>query len=719
VFKGFLDTEDNKKPAMSHTTTLLRSRRGGGGYSGNGSSSKGNKLATLPLHTSSGTPAASRVFAARSKTQRGRTVIFASISLVLVGLVGGSLYQLRNVDGSPSDRSSSGRTLLDSAALDYQALGVDGPIHDIVIAGCGPAGLTAALFGARSGLDVVVLGSETGLLSETQHLDNFPSYTEGNGPTWLKATKQQAIQFGANFATPGVLATELERIPVATEKNEGSLFTLTTTSSHSREQKIHAWSVIVASGAAPRHLGLPKEDLLWGRTLHNCAICDGHLYLDKTVLVVGGGDSAMDAAILLARYAKQVYLVHRRTQLSGKNQAAVDVAQSTPNIQMLLPYAVEQWELNSENQLTGARIQNTKKTGDTQNLSIDGAFVMIGATPNTEWLKNTIRLDDEGLVQLEGATQASVSGIFAVGEVSDNIYKQAITASAAGAQAAIDAERWLRETHGVHKHVNTPHTPNVLEPKTSKKKETKDEEERILQDSDSDCDLTEENCITRIVNSHPVVVFSKSWCPYCRRALEALNAAGVPEPYIIDLSNNPKTREIQGTLKQMTKRRTVPNVFVGGKSIGGGDETAALQAQGGLVPLLVEAGALKKSSTSTDDTEGKGEACNLKEQSCIEEIIQKYPIVMFSLEWCPECKRTLELLRNIGAKIPHIIDLDDYKAISQDIRYHMMNRDGRRSVPNLYIGGEFFGGFKQTSKLHEEGKLISKLKEVGWPLETA
>lgn len=715
---------------MSHTTTLLRSRRGANGYNGNGSiKGNGSVANTLPLHTSPGTPSSSsRVFSVRSnsnssKTPWGRAVLWTSISLVLIGLVGGSFYQFRG-GGGPTSAShrSSGRTLLDVDASDYAALGVDGPIHDIVIAGAGPAGLTAALFGARSGLDVIVLGSEMGLLSETQHLDNFPSYVEGNGPAWLKATKQQALQFGAKFATPGVLATELERTALGNkEATEGGhhLFTLTTTSSKSHEHKIHAWSVIVASGATPRHLGLPKEDLLWGKTLHNCAICDGHLYLDKTVLVVGGGDSAMDAAILLARYAKQVYLVHRRTQLSGKNQEAVTVAQNTANIQMLLPYAVEQWELDSENQLNGARIQNTEDKNDQQLLSIDGAFVMIGATPNTKWLNDGggLNRDEEGLIQLKGATQTSIPGVFAVGEVSDNVYKQAITASASGAQAAIDAERWLRETQGVHKHVAIAHTPKVLEPKINIKLETNRREEENLEDSNGDCDLTKEECITRIVKSHPVVVFSKSWCPYCRKALEALSAAGVQEPYIVDLTNISNAREVQGVLKSMTKRRTVPNVFVGGKSIGGGDETTALQAKGALVPLLTQAGALEKPSTSAEDTESNGEACDLAEKSCIEEIIQKYPVVMFSLQWCPECKRTLELLRNIGAKIPHIIDLDDYKEISQDIRYHMMNRDGRRSVPNLYIGGEFFGGFKQTSKMNEEGKLISKLKELGWPLE--
>jgi len=633
--------------------------------------------------------------------------MFVSITLVLIGLVGGSFYQFRG-GGKGSSRNSATRMLLDAVAL-----GVDGPIHDIVIAGAGPAGLTAALFGARAGLDVMVLGSETGLLSETKHLDNFPSYTDGNGPAWLKATKQQALHFGAKFATPGVLANELQH------QSRSGLFTLTTNSPNAKEQTIHAWSVIVATGASPRHLGLPNEELMWGKTLHNCAICDGHLYLDKTVLVVGGGDSAMDAAILLARYAKQVYVVHRRNQWSGKNQAAVDVATNTGNIQLLQQYVVKEWELDSEKQLTAARIQNTDNDKDEKLLSIDGAFVMIGADPNTDWLQGVVKLDEEGLVRLGGATKTSASGIFAIGEVADNVYKQAITASAAGAQAAIDAERWLRETRGVHKHVAVHDTSPVSSQQRMDQEQERRTEEPQQNDNTFKCDLSQQDCITQVVNSHPVVIFSKSWCPFCRKAMEALAAAGITEPFVIDLTENPNSRDVQGTLRSMTGRRTVPNVFVGGKSVGGGDETATLQAQGKLVPLLVEAGALEGEADAEETELTKGEDCNLAEQSCIEAIIKKYPVVMFSLEWCPECKHTLELLGSIGAKIPHIIDLDDYKEISQEIRYHMMNISGRRSVPNLYIGGEFFGGFRQTSKMHAEGKLVSKLHEVGWPLEAS
>jgi len=419
----------------------------------------------------------------------------------------------------------------------------------------------------------------------------------------------------------------------------------------------------------------------------------------------------VDAAILLARYAKKVYLVHRRTKFSGKNQAAIDVAETTNNIEMITPFVVKQWELDSEQQLVGARIENSEDSKEQRDLSIDGAFVMIGATPNTDWLKETLELDNEGLVKLDGATQASVPGIFAVGEVSDNVYKQAITASAAGAQAAIDAERWLRETRGVHKHINV--APTTIAPINERAvKEHKKQPENEDHGSDS-CDLTAETCIRHIVKKYPVVVFSKSWCPYCRKALEALSAAGVPKPHVIDLSENPQARKVQATLKGITGRMTVPNVFIGGESIGGGDETAWLQSQGKLAPLLVEAGALE---APIEPEPSKEESCDLKEQSCIEEVIQKYPVLMFTLEWCPECKRTLELLRSIGAETPHLIDLDDHKSIQQEIRFHMLTLNGRRSVPNLYIGGEFFGGYRQTLKMHEEGKLLSKLKEVGWPL---
>lgn len=589
---------------------------------------------------------------------------------------------------------------------------VDGPIYDIVVAGSGPAGLTAALFGARAGLDVMVLGSETGLLSGTKNLENFPGLPNTNGPALLKATKEQALSFGAKFATPGTLATE---ILLPTSTTSGDIFTIPTTSSLIGEQQIHGRSIIVATGATPRQLNLPNEDLLWGKSLHSCAICDGHLYLDKTVMVVGGGDSALDAANLLARYAKKVYIVHRRSTFSGNNQVAIDVAKSTPNIEMVQPFVVKNWQLDGNSQLIGAHLQSTESNdgGNDKTLTIDGAFVMIGATPNTAWLQGYIDLEQDGLVKLTGATASSYPGLFAAGEVSDNMYKQAVTASAEGAQAAIDAERWLRQVHGVHRHATIPEPiTNVLPAAQTPEQDSRNAAEV----EDDSCDLTDADCINQTVKKYPVVVFSKSWCPYCRKALEALSAAGVAEPHIVDLSANENAAHIQRTLASLTGRRTVPNVFVGGKSVGGGDETAALQRNGKLVPLLVDAGALDAHRITLSTGDGEQESCNLLKQECVEEIIKKYPVVMFSLEWCPECKRTLELLDSIGAQRPHIIDLDHYKYISQDIRFHLLNISGRKSVPNLFIGGEYFGGFRQTKQMHEEGKLVQKLQQLNWPM---
>ena len=282
--------------------------------------------------------------------------------------------------------------------------------------------------------------------------------------------------------------------------------------------------------------------------------------------------------------------------------------------------------------------------------------------------------------------------------------------------------------------------------------------------------MTLQDCINRIIHKYPVVVFSKPSCPYCRKALEALSLAGISQNeksehndavlHVIDLSQHSNTQEIQRTLKTMTGRRTVPNVFVGGTSIGGGDETSKFQKNGQLVPLLEKAGAfIKKNIENDNDTDTSsslmknksssssdiiikdgiekveektntsidrktvdkvahatndvgGESCDLAYEECFLEIIDKYSVVMFSLSWCPECKRMLELLNRIGVDTTnnqvHIIDLDDYKPISGAIRQHMKKLTGRRSVPNLFIDSEFIGGFSQTNEMHEQGQLIPK-----------
>lgn len=674
-------------------------------------------------------------------------------------------------------------------------------IYDVVVAGAGPSGLTAALFGSRAGLKVHVLGSAaTGLLSQTKRLDNFPSFVDDNdinrarsGPDWVQETLAQAKSWGATFGPPGLMATSIERQRIAvgkgTHKHEHSekdvFFALAT--GDKSEPEIRAWSVIVASGAVPRTLGLPGEDLMWGVSLHNCAICDGRLYQKtenspSTVLVVGGGDAALDAALLLARYATKVILVHRREEfISAHNLVSIKEVRSTPNIEIMFSHVVHEWitKDGDPSQLVGAQLltsddSSAGKLDNLKRVEIDGAFVMIGATPNTEWTKNVgISLDEEGLIKTTAnlpltmnrmssgsmITASSIPGLFAAGEVTDSIYKQAITAAAAGAQAAIDAERWLREQRGVTGMSNSVagndnHASNT---RTDLRKmdhvaaAANSEQGDIQSDSDHtpvNCDLVSEDCIRSIVAVYPVVVFSKSFCPYCRKALEALSLAGVSEGsdklLVIELTKHSNTQDIQSTLQQMTGRRTVPNVFVAGTSIGGGDETHALQQSGKLKPMLVEAGALgdhkdikeqkaeewkniqqdksearrkavEEEKKNPTIRESSSESCDLSSEECFLDTVKKYPVLLFSLSWCPECKRLLELLDRIGVtkdKV-HIIDLEDHEEIALDIRAHMKALTGRRYVPNLFLGGEFVGGFGAANGLHHEGDLEQKLQILG------
>jgi len=667
-------------------------------------------------------------------------------------------------------------------------------IFDVVVAGAGPSGLTAALFASRAGLKVHVLGSATtGLLSQTKLLDNFPSFLGEKGkaltgPDWLDSTLEQAKSWGATFGPPGLLATSIERQRIAVLDNQGDdetetrnvFFSLYTDKDN---PAIRAWSVIVATGATPRKLGLSGEDPLWGNSLHSCAICDGHLYQGSeekasTVLVVGGGDAALDAALLLARYATKVVLVHRRKEFSSAhNLASLDAVRATSNIEIMTPYTVSEWmtEEGDPSQLVGVKLVSTIGNQNRQ-IDIDGAFVMIGASPNTQWMSNVgVALDKEGLVQTTSnlptasksissssmITSSSVPGLFAAGEVTDNIYKQAITAAAAGAQAAIDAERWLREQRGVTGSTNSipgrnqqvGDNTNKMEPVEIEVDRTADQGDVEMEDGANipdNCDLVSEDCLRSIVASYPVVVFSKPWCPYCRKALEALSLAGVFEDsgklLVIDLTKHENTQKIQATLQAMTGRRTVPNVFVGGKSIGGGDETRSFQQSGKLVPMLEEAGALGGDKASNNQAEtalqrrnvqqeetavakkkknvaierkrrssDETEICDMLSEDCVRKIVQKYPVVLFSLSWCPECKRSLQLLDLLGVKEDqiHIIDLDDYGEIALDIRANMKALSGRRSVPNLFVGEEHFGGYDKTVKLRDSGDLEAKFREVG------
>ncbi|KAG7339354.1 thioredoxin reductase [Nitzschia inconspicua] len=595
-------------------------------------------------------------------------------------------------------------------------------IYDVAIAGAGVAGLSAALFAARAGLKVIVLGSSQGLLSQTKRLDNFPSFLgHGNNDQNNNNTTTTTIlllrlvrlatshdqtskRLWSDIRSPGLLASSIEQSRI--------IFSSADTTSAIDRNSSHDTSIFFT-------LSTPLNEYhawadLWGVTLHNCAICDGHLYSgkDKHVLVVGGGDAALDAAIMLARYAGRVTLVHRRNEFtSANNPVNLQVVHATRNVEILTPFVVDGWKVSpkSSSQLVGATLRNSE-TDAKRTIDIDGAFVMIGATPNTEWLKSIgLAMDEEGLIhppavsdesRLNGVTQTSIPGIFAAGEVSDHIYKQAITAAASGAAAAIDAERWLREHHKVMLGAAHPqrksndvvpttrsHERNDTQLRRRKEEQLRrsngqayekqpglttstDRHDDATHHGGEGCDLTKSACIRTVVKKYPVVVFSKPWCPYCRKALEALSLAGMKEPHIINLSQYPNSPDIQSALQKITGRRTVPNVFVNGSSIGGGDETVTLQRSGKLQKMIQQVVA----SSSSSDGEPKQvlhgqrdvsskvglESCDLASEICFKEIIQEYPVVMFSLSWCPECKQSLELLAGLGVK-PHIVDLGDYK----------------------------------------------------------
>ena len=372
--------------------------------------------------------------------------------------------------------------------------------YSVIVVGSGPSGLSAALFAARASLSVLVFGSTVGgLLSQATDLDNFPSYVGGNSLQWLQQTQQQAARAGAAFAQPSDSVQSLKLL------NEKGVFQLQT----SANQTFHAQSVIVATGATPRRLHLGQvEDRLWGKMIHSCAVCDAGAYgPSDTVLVVGGGDAAVAATLYLARSVKKVILVHRKAELSRpKNQQAVTQLKQTKNVELKMPYVVKEWRTRKSMtgmlDLIGATLVHANDPSQTETVDIPGAFMMIGSTPNTEWLKSSpVALDEHGFVNL---AKTKTQGVFAAGEVAEGVYRQAITAAAEGAQAAMDAERWLAS---LPKDGSRPVLPAAVAPevkaKPVQKKERRDQQ---VGDLYNDCDdLVEKDCIMSLVNAFPVV----------------------------------------------------------------------------------------------------------------------------------------------------------------------------------------------------------------------
>ncbi|KAL3779726.1 hypothetical protein ACHAWO_011583 [Cyclotella atomus] len=470
---------------------------------------------------------------------------------------------------------------------------------DVVVVGCGPSGLTSALFASRMGMSVLVLGSPaSGSLSGTDSLDNFPSYTTAlGGRGWLELTIDQAIGFGAKFAKPDILANGLNKT------DSGFQLSL----SHSAV--VNSRTVIIASGSNPRKLNLQYEEELWGSSIHNCALCDGDAYTTrntaggngKTVVVIGGGDAAVEAVSLLARIGVQtIHWIHRREDFRA-NAAEVERVKVLPNVQLWTSFVVTEWIVedgpDGKKVLNGVKIVGSvdgvadPEANSSLTIPCDGAFLMIGSTPNTKWLESSgIEMDDLGLVRLQNnenvylSIQTTIPGVFAAGEAIDGKYRQALTAASDGAKSAMDAERYLRLSA-------TPIVPILRERGPEQRRDGADDEEDE-DESQVDCDLTEKSCISKVVSDHPVVIFSKSFCSYCHRAKEAMEAEGA-KPLVFELDFMGRDgRKVQEALEEMTGRRTVPNVFVGGKSIGGGSETVEYHESGMLKQMLLKANAI-------------------------------------------------------------------------------------------------------------------------------
>ena len=305
-------------------------------------------------------------------------------------------------------------------------------MRNVVIIGSGCAGLTAAIYAARANLKPLVLeGHEPGgQLSLTTHVENFPGFPDGiMGPELIENMKRQAERFGTEFKSGAVTEVDLSQRP----------FTVTVNG-----EKHQTKTLIVAAGASARLLGLEGEKELIGRGVSTCATCDGYFFRGKPIAVVGGGDSAMEEANFLSRYASKVYLIHRRHEFRA-SKIMIDRAKSNPKIEFLTPYVVDEI-LSPEGLVDGVKVRNTE-SGESKDIELDGVFVAIGHVPNTELFKGKLELNPNGYIVTNG-TKTSIEGVFACGDVQDFTYRQAVTAAGSGCMAAIDVERYLE--HAAH-----------------------------------------------------------------------------------------------------------------------------------------------------------------------------------------------------------------------------------------------------------------------------
>jgi thioredoxin reductase (NADPH) len=310
-------------------------------------------------------------------------------------------------------------------------------VENVIIIGSGPAGYTAALYASRANLEPLVIEGFLwgGLLQQTTDVENYPGFPDGiMGPELMQKFRDQAERFGGKFVTDQATRVELSDEPGGVHKV------------YVGDDEHLARTVILAMGAKHRELGIPGEKELGGRGVSYCATCDAAFFRDKPTLIVGGGDSAMEEAMFLSKFASDVKVVHRRDQFRA-SQIMIDRARANDNIEFLTPYVVEELDSgDGSGSLTAARLRNTQD-GSERVLEVAGAFIAIGHIPQSGIVEGQVDLDAEGYVVTDAkSTRTSRPGVFAAGDVVDRTYRQAVTAAGTGCQAALDAEWYLRDT---------------------------------------------------------------------------------------------------------------------------------------------------------------------------------------------------------------------------------------------------------------------------------
>ena len=304
-------------------------------------------------------------------------------------------------------------------------------MNNVVIIGSGCAGLTAAIYAARANLEPLVIdGHEPGgQLTLTTMVENFPGFPEGIlGPELIENMRKQAEKFGAQFKSGAVTDVHLEQRPFKV---------------YTAKESYEAKTLIIAAGASARLLGLPSERHLMGYGVSTCATCDGYFFRGKPIAVVGGGDSAMEEAVFLSRYASRVYLIHRRREFRA-SKIMIDRARANEKIEFVIPAAVEEILAPTERLVEGVRVRNPETNG-LMEIAVDGVFIAIGHNPNTAVFRGQLDMDAQGYLTALNGSKTTVPGVFVAGEVSDQRYRQAVTAAGSGCMAALDAEKFLEE----------------------------------------------------------------------------------------------------------------------------------------------------------------------------------------------------------------------------------------------------------------------------------